>query len=83
MPLSKEIQDFVAQFGNTWNLDVNAQCEKFFEERQAAEPAPSSLKVEKAVHYGPDPRHRLDVSTASGTCPRHLTDSDILEAASR
>ncbi|KAG2418896.1 hypothetical protein HFD88_001998 [Aspergillus terreus] len=61
MPLSKEIQDFVAQFGNTWNLDVNAQCEKFFEERQAAEPAPSSLKVEKAVHYGPDPRHRLDI----------------------
>jgi hypothetical protein len=36
------------------------------------------LKVEKAVHYGPDPRHRLDVSTPSGTCPRHLTESDIL-----
>ncbi|KAL5363012.1 Alpha/Beta hydrolase protein [Aspergillus floccosus] len=61
MPLTKEIQNFVAQFGNTWNLNVNAACEKFFEERQAAEPAPSLLDIEKAVRYGPDSRHRLDI----------------------
>ncbi|KAF9891419.1 hypothetical protein FE257_004275 [Aspergillus nanangensis] len=62
MPLSKDILEFIAQFGNTWNLNVNSECEKYFESCHAAADSPSdTLKVDKAVSYGPDPRHRLDV----------------------
>ncbi|KAL4868043.1 Alpha/Beta hydrolase protein [Aspergillus spectabilis] len=35
MPLSAEIQEFTKCCGNTWNLDVNAACELFFENQHA------------------------------------------------
>jgi acetyl esterase/lipase len=68
MPLSKEIQDFVRSHGNTWSLDVNAVCERFFDDQHAKTVAKAEgVTPAKGLKYGPHDRQRLDVYSPTTT----------------
>jgi hypothetical protein len=63
MPLSAKIQEFIKGFGSTWNLDVNAACEHFFEDQhvQREKRGTEEFQYTKRVTYGSHERHRLDI----------------------
>ncbi|MBE3044741.1 hypothetical protein IMZ48_19710 [Candidatus Bathyarchaeota archaeon] len=55
----------VAQWGNQWSPEINAECVEIFTAQQKiefSEERATSVQVAKGVKYGSHERNRLDVS---------------------
>ncbi|PSR82845.1 Alpha/Beta hydrolase protein [Coniella lustricola] len=63
------VQQVLAKAGNSWSQDIAISLIKAYEplQAQANKRYSSDVKTEKAIKYGPDARHRIDVYSPAGT----------------
>jgi acetyl esterase/lipase len=74
-----KIRQTIADYGSSWSKDIVPHLTSLYDPLQAVANAhhSSTVKVEKALKYGPDPRQRLDVYYPSAVTPGAPTPSPL------